>query len=276
MDLSGAEQLIRIAQRGWAEGRNLSIDRSDRVADLEDNLFQPMNPETRSEFEAGDGSELGTELKPGSMHSLISSSALCCNVFDAWRGEPLGDLATALGLDRSYSVYRFESKHPTGLLGKAPNLDMELHAPGMRPVAIESKFVETYRVARNAFKPSYFSNKAPWTGLESWRRVAVAMDQGDLTFVTLHAAQLIKHALGLSRRYGSKGFVLLYLWYRLPGLDGDAHQSELDRFHQEVGDTVDFRTASYPDVFSRPISGPPRWIDYMRHRYQPAPDKAPG
>jgi hypothetical protein len=209
------------------------------------------------------------------MHSLISSSALCCNVFDAWRGEPLGDLATALGLDRSYSVYRFESKHPTGLLGKGPNLDLELRAPGLRPVAIESKFVETYRVVKNAFKPSYFSEKAPWTGLESWRRVAVAIDRGDLTFVTLHAAQLIKHALGLSRRYGSNGFVLLYLWYRVPSPAGDTHQAELDRFHQEVGDTVAFRTASYPDVFSRAISGPPAWIDYIRRRYQPAQDGSP-
>jgi hypothetical protein len=172
VDLAGTEQLIRIAQRGWAESQNLSFDRSDRVAVLEDNLFQPMNPETRSEFESGDGGELGSELKPGSMHSLISSSALCCNVFDAWRDRPLGDFGTALGIDRSYEVYRFESKHPTGLLGKGPNLDLELRAPGLRPVAIESKFVETYRVVKNAFKPSYFSEKAPWTGSshgDGWR-----------------------------------------------------------------------------------------------------------
>ena len=75
--------------------------------------------------------------------------------------------AAALGIDRSYEVHRFESKHPTGLLGKAPNLDVELHAPGLKPIAIESKFVETYRVARNAFKPSYFSDRA----LVGWPRV---------------------------------------------------------------------------------------------------------
>jgi hypothetical protein len=275
IELSPTEQMIRSEQRAWADARGVRFDRSDRVDQLEDNLFQAMNPETRSEFEAGDGGELGTTDAPGSMHFLISSSAMCCNAFDAWRGRPLGDFGAALGIDRSYEVHPFESKHPTGLLGKAPNLDVELHAPGMRPVAVESKFVETYRVARNAFKPSYFSDKAPWTGLESWRRVAVAIDQGDLTFVTLHAAQLIKHALGLSRRYESNGFVLLYLWYRVPGPAGDTHQAELDRFHQEVGETVAFRTASYSDVFARVISGPPAWIDYMRHRYQPALDNSP-
>ena len=268
-DLAGTEQLIRIAQRGWAKGRSLSLDRCDRVAALEDNLFQPMNPETRSEFEAGDGGELGTQLAPGSMHSLISSSALCCNAFDAWRGRPLSDLGTALGIDRSYEVSRFESKHPTGLLGKAPNLDVELHAPDLKPIAIESKFVETYRVARNAFKPSYFSEAASWAGLESWRRVAEEIDRGRLTFNSLHAAQLVKHVLGLSRRYGPDGFALLYLWYRVPGPAGEAHQAELDRFQEAIGDVVDFRTATYPDVFSRIADGPPGWIEYMRRRYSP-------
>lgn len=162
-----AEQLIRSVQRTWAEARRIAFDRSDRVGRLEDNLFQAMNRDTRSEFESGDGAELGTSSAPGSMHSLISSSALCCNVFDAWRGLPLGDLGTALGIDRSYEVHRFESKHPTGLLGKAPNLDVELQAPGLKPIAIESKFVETYRPARNAFKPSYFSEAPTWAGLES-------------------------------------------------------------------------------------------------------------
>ena len=172
--LSDTEQMVRFQQRNWASARQIDFDRSDRVEKLKDNLFQVMNPDTRLEFESGDGAELGTALSPGSMNSLISSSALCCNVFDAWRGQALGDLGAALGVDRSYSVHRFESKHPTGLLGKAPNLDVELHAPGLPPVAIESKFLETYRPARNAFKPSYFSDRALWAGLESWREVALA------------------------------------------------------------------------------------------------------
>ena len=232
-----------------------------------DNLFQAMNPDTRTEFEAGDGSELGSPTAPGSMHSLISSSALCCNAFDAWRGRPLGDLAAALGIDRSYELHRFESKHPTGLLGKAPNLDVELHAPGLKPVAIESKFVETYRETRNTFKPSYFSDRASWVGLERWREIAVAIDQGELQFVILHVAQLIKHVLGLSRRYGPDGFALLYLWYRVPGPAGDSHKSELDQFSAEIGDAVDFRTAEYRDVFSSDIGGPAGWLDYVRQRY---------
>lgn len=85
----------------------------------------------------------------------------------------------------------------------------------------------------------------------------MAIDQGRLTFVLLNAAQLVKHVLGLSRRYWPDGFGLLYLWYRVPGPAGDAHQSELEQFQQEIGDAVDFRTASFPDVFSLLSDGPP-------------------
>ena len=169
--------------------------------------------------------------------------------------------------NRSYRVHRFESKHPTGLLGKAPNLDVEVQAPDLKPIAIESKFVETYRRATNTFKPSYFSEAASWVGLESWRRVAVAIDQSQLDFVTLHAAQLVKHVLGLSRRYGPDGFALLYLWYRVPGSASDFHQAELDIFRGEIGDAVDFRTATYQQVFNGITEGPTGWIEYIRGRY---------
>lgn len=259
--------MLRSAQRAWADRRQIRFNRSDRVNRLEDNLFQAMNPDTRSEFESGDGSELGTPLAPGSMFSLISSSALCCNAFDAWRGQPLSDLATSLGIDRSYTIHRFESKHPTGLRGKAPNLDVELRAPGLKPIAIESKFVEPYRPAINSFKRPYFSNRALWIGLESWRRLAVAIHQGERAFPTLHVAQLIKHALGLAHRYGPDGFTLLYLWYRVPGPAGDAHELELERLGSLIGDAVDFRTIAYVDVLSRVTSGPHGWIEYMTERY---------
>ena len=206
-------------------------------------------------------------MAPGSMYSLISSSALCCNMFDSWRGRPLGDLGISLGIDPAYEVHRFESKHPTGLPGKAPNLDVELQADGLKPVAIESKFVETYRPARNSFQPSYFSERASWRGLESWRRTALAIEQGQLAFTTLHAAQLIKHVLGLSRRYGPDGFVLLYLWYRIPGLAGDSHQLELDRFRNEVGGPVDLRVATYQGLFGRLVDVPSPWAIYLLNRY---------
>jgi hypothetical protein len=159
-DFQTANASLRVAQRKWATARGIRFDEYDRVDRLEDNLFQPLAPASRAEYEAGDGSELGTALAPGNMYSLISSAALCCNMFDGWRGQPTAELNRALGLDSSYSVARFEAKHPTGLAGKAPNLDVELQAPGLNPVAIESKFTEAYRQTDNAFRPSNFSDQA--------------------------------------------------------------------------------------------------------------------
>jgi hypothetical protein len=57
------------------------------------------------------------------------------------------------------------------------------------------------------------------------------------------------------------------MWFRVPGPSGEAHQAELDRFQQEIGDAVDFRTVTYPEVISRISVGPPGWIDYVRERY---------
>jgi len=49
-------------------------------------------------------------------------------------------------------------------------------------------------------------------------------------FERLGAAQLIKHALGLTRRLGPGGFCLVYLWYEVPGRDADQHLTELAGF----------------------------------------------
>jgi hypothetical protein len=149
----------------------------------------------------------------------------------------------------------------------APNLDVELEAPALKPVAIESKFTETYRQVGNAFRPSYFTDRARWEGLESWRAAASAIDRGDLMFVTFKAAQLIKHVLGLARRYGPAGFALIYLWYRVPGPAGDFHTAEVERFRSELADEVDFRTATHTEVISSVRSGPPGWLDYVSSRY---------
>src|SRR5688572_6131498 len=64
IERSPTEQMIRSEQRAWADARGVRFDRSDRVDQLEDNLFQAMNPETRPEFEAGDGGELGNTDAP--------------------------------------------------------------------------------------------------------------------------------------------------------------------------------------------------------------------
>ena len=99
MDESTAGTLERIiaSQTAWATRNGVPFDGSSRCANVEDNLFLPLNEDTAEEFGGGAGDELGTPEAPGSMASLRSSSALAVNVFDAWRGRDLSPLAPLLG-----------------------------------------------------------------------------------------------------------------------------------------------------------------------------------
>lgn len=48
---------IKEQQRQWADARNIQRDR-DSVVRLESNLYQPLTPQTRNQYEQGDGDEL--------------------------------------------------------------------------------------------------------------------------------------------------------------------------------------------------------------------------
>jgi hypothetical protein len=75
-------QYILSRQYEWARNRNISLvgSKGERgrplyTAKLEDNLFQPLLPDVRASFAAGDGGELGSSTFPGKMQALHSSSA---------------------------------------------------------------------------------------------------------------------------------------------------------------------------------------------------------
>jgi len=75
------------------------------VYDLDDNLFEPLTPEVREEFEAGDGQELNGR----GMHAVHSSSALVVNIFGYWRCfASAGNGETP---HPSYTTTRQESHH---------------------------------------------------------------------------------------------------------------------------------------------------------------------
>ena len=56
----------------------------------------------------------------------------------------------------------------------------------------------------------------------------------DEIFIYLHSAQLIKHTLGLKRKFGKKGFRLLYLWYDVLGKEGAVHRDEIEKFSETL------------------------------------------
>ena len=129
-----------------------------------------------------------------------------------------------------------------GLPGKMwsppPHLDVELAAAGHRPIAIEAKLAEPYRKVTNEFRPAYFERRTLWSNLPRSLGVAQAITSGELSFQRLHAAQLIKHALGLTTSHGKQGFALIYLWYPVEARENDIHIAEISDLQRLIEMTL--------------------------------------
>lgn len=272
MNKSATFHFILERQRQWAESRSLPVSSTGRVSRLEDNLFAPLNEETRAEFEAGDGDEFGTPDAVGKMYSIHSSSALVCNVFDYWRKRPMLPLLQACGFDTNAGDLRFEQKFTTGVGSRPANLDVLIANSGSSclPIAVESKFTEPFQTGeRDCLKPAYFSKSGVWGELPVCRTVAESLTVGE-RFKYLKASQLLKHVLALTRSYGRKRFVLLYLWYGVTGSDAARqHRAEVQEFGNLLGDEVVFRSDTYQNVFDRlsPLTSGTAYEAYLRSRY---------
>jgi len=252
-------------QHAWAARANLEVDAQGRVARLEDNLYQPLHPDTRAEYDRAAGNELA-----GDMRSVRSSAALVCNFFDPWRGRDAGALGTACAGDPRASSVAFERTFPTGLRGTPPHLDVVLEGSPTGPVAIESKFTEPYGPSHNAFRASYFGKPEIWRGLANCESIARRIAAGDLRFERLGAAQLLKHTLGLARAHGPKGFELLYLWFEVPGEAAARHASEIAAFAGEIGEEIRFRALTYQELVGRlgaTGAADPEHLAYLADRY---------
>jgi hypothetical protein len=152
------------------------------------------------------------------------------------RFEPL--LPIADGLDRSVFPYD-------------PNPDaVFLYAPGQKAkaAAVESKFGEPYDGrGHKGIKRAYLVQPNVWDGLPHCRDLAARLCPDDAEFKHLHAAQLLKHLLGLKHAYGLGGFVLAYLWYDAPGGEGWRHRQEVEQFAEIASrDGIDFRAVIRP------------------------------
>lgn len=271
--MSSPRELISIQQRTWAQNRGIRIDEDGYTLHLKDNLFLLPSRETREEFKSGRGSELGTRNSRGKMQALHSSSALVVNVFEYWRSRDIGDIARVLGAPSGVTRLQFEQRHPTGLGGTPPHIDVELRGTDWA-LAIESKFCEPYQPhARTNLAPSYFSKRDLWAKLPRCERLAKQIydeDQSAPTFTYLDAVQLLKHILGLVSTFGPRGYRLVYLWYQLPSFEAEQHLVEIKSFQDYVGEEVLLMTMTYQELFEilRKLRGVDKnYITYLGERY---------
>jgi hypothetical protein len=269
----GARNDLERRQRRWADAAGVAYDAGCYVRDLAANLRVPVSAATHAELMRG--TELApARLRPGRLWSLTSSAALVVNVFEHWRGHDTAPLVAALGLGEGAPELYFEEPLPTALAGDPPLGDVALRWPSGRLVSIESKFGEwLVRRPRNksGFKRKYFPpDRELWTdaGRPRCQALALDIDAGRERFKHLHAAQLLKHALGLAKSAPADS-TLVYLYYDWPSRERDLHAAELERFAARICAEVDFRALSYQTVFAKlcGTTAEDGYCEYLRGRY---------
>jgi len=257
-------------QQAWAEKRSIKFDENGYTLSLNDNLFCPLSPRSEEEFRAG----RGDELSKGKMRALHSSSALVVNVFEYWRGRNVDFIAQACGASKGATSLHFERTYPTRLGGIPPHLDVEFYNPPFRPLAIEAKFTEPYRRRTKRHIKDKYLDSSLWKGLagcESLIRFIRKEETGKTSFPFLDVPQLLKHILGLTAKFGKRGFELLYLWYDYhPSLEAEKHRREVSEFEKYIFSEVSFRKMTYQELFRRIRDNPeadPQYINYLAERY---------
>jgi hypothetical protein len=270
---ASAKKDLERRQRRWAESAGVAVDARGYVRWENDNLRAALAPEVRAAFERGSELEPGRH-RPPKLWALRSSAALVVNVFDYWRGRNAEPLLVALGRTPAPAELEFEAPFPTGLEGEPPAVDVALRLNSGGVLAIESKFSEwlTRRPRRTAvFKPKYFAAGAIWArhGLPRCEGLAADLQSGAERCRHLHAAQLLKQALGLAIAAPGR-FAVHYLYYDWPGRESAVHRAELERFAARVGAELRFQASTYQELYRglRRIDGvEPAYLEYLRARY---------
>jgi hypothetical protein len=282
-------QYIITKQSEWAKNRGVALigskvtrGRHTYTPTLAENLYQPLLPDVRDAFSAGDGGELGDSVRPGKMQAVHSSSALGVNIFQYWKSiSKVPVIAAACGLcrkssDVSHDIY-FEEKYPINdSFGFHPNIDVVIHnkpTAKFQRFAIECKFSEAYGGHKHGgLKEKYLECAGIWDDIPELRRFAERISPDDQEFQHLHPAQLIKHVLGMKRQFGRGGFRLLYLWYDVLGGEGKCHRNEVAEFASVAkNDGIKFHSITYQELIIglardlRHIHG--NYIRYLTDRY---------
>jgi len=265
-----AYRRISNQQRAWANKRGIELNEKGYTPRLNDNLFCPLSPKSELEFRSG----RGDELSKGKMNALHSSSALVVNVFEYWRDRDVDFIAQACGASKGATSLHFERTYPTGLGSIPPHLDVEFYNPLFRPLAVEAKFTESYRRKTKRHIKEKYLNSSLWKGLsgcESLVRRIREEEKGTTSFSFLDAPQLLKHILGLTTKFGKRGFELLYLWYDCrPSLEAERHRREIGEFERYISSEVSFQQMAYQELFKSirdNSEADPQYIGYLADRY---------
>lgn len=201
----------------------------------------------------------GNELASGKFASPESSAALAANGF-GWFIERPSLLPAFPGLDdiewpaTSVEIER-QMRFPWQG-GRHPWLDAAV-VTGTHLIGVESKRFEPFRDRKQAVLAQAYDRDVWGEAMEPWLAMRDALRKDPLSYRYLDAAQLVKHAFGLSTeaRRVSRAPVLLYLYAEPPRVPASArteHRAEIEVFSAAVRDArVRFAATSWADWLAR-------------------------
>ena len=281
-----AREYILSKQIQWAHNHGIDLigskgsrGRSAYVRNLQNNLFEPLMPDVKKSFEAGDGGELTGN--PSKMQAVHSSSALGVNIFQYWQDiNEVEKIACACGFCRETTQISkdisFEVKYSIDdKFRYAPNVDVVISndsATKYKVFAIECKFTEAYGGRGHSGIKKKYLGLDVWKEISHLHELAISISPSDNQFQYLHAAQLIKHVLGLKKAFGKTNFRLLYLWYDALGSEGAKHRAETSEFTKVAkSDGVVIHEMSYQELIVRLADryrvSHEKYVEYITSRY---------
>lgn len=142
--------------------------------------------------------------------------------------------------------------------------------------AIECKFTEPFRKKQenHGLKEKYIKEFCAWDTIPEIHKLACSISQKDEIFNMLHAAQLIKHILGLMTHYENQKdkFRLIYLYYEASGEEGYVHEKEIEQFGEIARkDGITFQAITWQEficsLFSNCDSQHNQYVKYLFERY---------
>jgi hypothetical protein len=282
-----AYEYILSKQMQWALNNSIKLIGSKGVRGrlaytqkLSDNLFEPILPEIEKSFKKGDGGEL--DGNPPKMRAVHSSSALGVNIFQYWLSKnQIPKIAAACGFcnktNKSSQNIKFETKFEISKkFPFKPNIDVTIEnfpQSRFKVFAIECKFSEAYSSQHHSgIDPKYLDLENIWNDVPILHSFSKKISPEDNRFKHLHAAQLVKHILGLKKKYGKNKFRFLYLWYDCLGHEGSKHREETEEFTKKAkADNIYFHALSYQELIiklSKEYRDSHRdYIKYISNRY---------
>jgi predicted nuclease with RNAse H fold len=220
---------------------------------FEDALLPTFSRELKETIRREVSGKGGAELvrrgdAPPKFQAAHSSACLAANVFGPWLRDRQD---VPFGGECFSGEAHLEVECPTGLRGTPPTLDCLVEGP--RILAVESKCTETFHAHQANFAPAYtglVASLADRTWQDEYRRLA----EDPRRYRFLDAAQLLKHYLGLRRRYGDRPVTLAYVYWEPTNAAGVAacrvHAAELREFTNRVRDPrVRFLGVSYRELW---------------------------